>query len=399
MTKMELELQDKLLAMEEAGEDVSSLRSQSGTSKFSKKSTDFKSLVEDPVLAQEIFQKNLESINMNDLALVQQVDWEKDIIWEVPERKYGGFDVVEDEALASSNKKIHKTKEDEFWGEDEFGEKEEEDEGDEMDVDELSEKDKKEEELREKKRCKEEYLLWLKSRPVVVEPLEKDLSEREMMKLLKKKAKEREKNRHPLKYRHPSYLRIENWDLLGANDEQTVAARERISRLLSRNIVCYPGDDRLYLEDFLDKDNGGEAARGVQEGDEDEEMEMEDGVNFLKTLQEVEEIPWMDIEDYAGEGAPSPKIIFDFNDSKMTFEVPDTEEFKELREHSLAKVIKPHAPEENVVDFGDMECEEFYENGKNNKNNKKKIGNSNKPVVYHSLPAQRLETMKPKLSK
>lgn len=107
------------------------------------------------------------------------------------------------------------------------------------------------------------------------------------------------------------------------------------------------------------------------------------------------------------------QIIFDMMDPQMVFEVSDTKEGQSIRLHAAAVLINPRG-KEGVPDGGEgtinasvpltkfnISNDKYYTNKKTHQQQK---SNAKKRAIHgvkvmHSLPAIKLQTMKPKLSK
>jgi transcription initiation factor TFIID subunit 1 len=125
-----------------------------------------------------------------------------------------------------------------------------------------------------------------------------------------------------------------------------------------------------------------------------------------------EHVLWGNGKYYPSSSPWRPKVIFDLTDRQMVFEISDTKEGHGLRLHAAAVVLAP--PEkESSLEGGDVSNnaavsstrfnisnDKFYTNKKTHQQQK---SNAKKRAVHgikvmHSLPAIKLQTMKPKLS-
>lgn len=120
----------------------------------------------------------------------------------------------------------------------------------------------------------------------------------------------------------------------------------------------------------------------------------------------VDRIVWEDSKDVQKE-----KLIFNLQDDQMLFEVLDTKEGRHLRAHAGAMVISRSA-KTSTVEPGDLSSQtasiarfnisndKYYSNRKLSQQQKShtKKRSFHGIKVVHSLPAMRLQTMKPKLS-
>lgn len=106
------------------------------------------------------------------------------------------------------------------------------------------------------------------------------------------------------------------------------------------------------------------------------------------------------------------KVIFDLQDDQMVFEIPEGKNGQYLRAHAAAMVVTPHsrncvaeAGEGHNVGFSspvgfNISNDKYYMNRKNPQQQKlsAKKRSAHGIKVIHSLPAMKLQTMKPKLT-
>ena len=121
----------------------------------------------------------------------------------------------------------------------------------------------------------------------------------------------------------------------------------------------------------------------------------------------VDRIVWEGSKDVQKE-----KLIFNLQDDQMLFEILDTKEGRHLRAHAGAMVIS-HSAKTSTGEAGDLSSQtasiarfnisndKYYSNRKLSQQQKShtKKRSFHGIKVVHSLPAMRLQTMKPKLSK
>ncbi|KAL6873418.1 hypothetical protein ACP4OV_013500 [Aristida adscensionis] len=135
--------------------------------------------------------------------------------------------------------------------------------------------------------------------------------------------------------------------------------------------------------------------------------------NLSLLNRELLEGSWLDniIWD-PGEDTPKPKLIFDLKDDQMLFEILDEKDADHLRSHARAMIVsqpmKTSTPTTETLDNQaktlsgrfNISNDKFYSNRKMSqqaKTHTKKRALMGIKVV-HSAPAQKLQTMKPKLS-
>uniref|UniRef100_A0A452XC77 Ubiquitin-like domain-containing protein n=1 Tax=Aegilops tauschii subsp. strangulata TaxID=200361 RepID=A0A452XC77_AEGTS len=135
--------------------------------------------------------------------------------------------------------------------------------------------------------------------------------------------------------------------------------------------------------------------------------------NLSLLNKELLEGSWLDniIWDHS-EDAPKPKLIMDLKDDQMLFEILDEENGDHLRSHAFAMIVSGSVRTSTVENFGhnnqivtvdgqfNISNDEFYSNkeiSQQAKSHTKKRSSMGVKVV-HSVPAQKLQTMKLNLS-
>lgn len=133
---------------------------------------------------------------------------------------------------------------------------------------------------------------------------------------------------------------------------------------------------------------------------------------FVNT--ELESCKWLDRVHWGdqrpGDALKKSPIIFDLRDPAMVFEIPDTKEAQGLRSHAAAMVVAPQLKDSVVEEAHTVSLalaqfnisnDKYYTTKKQTQqqksHTKKRAAHGLK--VMHSLPAIKLQTMKPKLTK
>ncbi|KAL5992406.1 hypothetical protein ACLOJK_013324 [Asimina triloba] len=151
---------------------------------------------------------------------------------------------------------------------------------------------------------------------------------------------------------------------------------------------------------------------------ENKERQMGDAIRRLSMLslrnKELLEGSWVDqIIWESSDSIPKPKLILDLQDEQMVFEISDNKDGKHLRAHAGAMIITrstKSAPGITPDPLGqggpalgrfNISNDKYYSNRKISQPSK---SHAKKRVVHgvkimHSVPAMKLQTMKPKLSK
>ncbi|XP_058086188.1 transcription initiation factor TFIID subunit 1 isoform X2 [Magnolia sinica] len=173
----------------------------------------------------------------------------------------------------------------------------------------------------------------------------------------------------------------------------------QILRLESRSSV----DDSHYSEER--KENG------------NEELCRGDAMRRLSKLslrnKELLEGSWLDkIIWESSESVPRPKLILDLQDEQMLFEILDNKDGRHLRSHAGAMIITrstksgPGVPLDPPGQGGpsvgrfNISNDKYYSNRKTSQQSKSHLKKRavHGVKIMHSVPALRLQTMKPKLS-
>lgn len=172
----------------------------------------------------------------------------------------------------------------------------------------------------------------------------------------------------------------------------------------------------LRLESRYDQDNPNNTNIGNEGGSE--EILVSDAIRRFNRLtlqnRDLLEGSWLDnvIWD-PNQSISKPKLIFDFRDEQMLFEIQDSKDGKHLRLHAGAMVItrsvkgstgdsvELHSHAGPSVGRFNISNDKFYSNRKSSQqvksHMKKRTAHGLK--VLHSIPALKLQTMKAKLSK
>ncbi|KAL3694992.1 hypothetical protein R1sor_008643 [Riccia sorocarpa] len=184
--------------------------------------------------------------------------------------------------------------------------------------------------------------------------------------------------RNGSKHRHPQMLRLESVSGAAALNEMEGKAEQDTfelgSRLQMLNVACSQRNSELASGYWLDN------------------------------------IMWDSENDQKSEKA---KVIYDLQDTEMVFEIPDSTLGQMLRLHSAAVVLSPVGGKEGGPEGGEVfvnaassiarfniSNDKYYANKKNHQQQK---SHAKKRAVHgvkviHSLPAIKLQTMKPKLT-
>lgn len=112
------------------------------------------------------------------------------------------------------------------------------------------------------------------------------------------------------------------------------------------------------------------------------------------------------------ESIPRPKLILDLQDEQMLFEIPDSKDGRQLRAHAGAMIVtrsfkSSYGDSHDLSSQGpfigsfNISNDKYYSNRKTSQQSK---SNAKKRTVHgvkvmHSVPALKLQTMKPKLNK